>query len=81
MWKERKMKFICPYGWTHVGKLGSHVRVEDASVDICDGICDSGDLCGITRCEFYDLSPEATRRFLRAQAHEHTLEHLLQPVN
>jgi hypothetical protein len=74
------MKFECPYGWQAVAQIG-HVRLESATVNLCDGICDSCDLCGIERCEFYDTSPEATRRFLRAQAHEHTLEHLFQPIN
>ncbi len=75
------MKFECPYGWKHVGKLGDNITFESATVNICDGICDSCDLCGIKRCEFYDTSREATRRFLRAQAQEHTLEHLLAPIN
>ncbi|MCP9496887.1 MAG: hypothetical protein MSG64_20915 [Pyrinomonadaceae bacterium MAG19_C2-C3] len=75
------MKFECPYGWKYEGKIGDHLTFESATVHICDGICDSCDLCGIERCEFYDTSREATRRFLRAQAQEHTLEHLLAPIN
>jgi hypothetical protein len=74
------MTFDCPYGWKSVSKFGN-VTFESATVNICDGICDSCDLCGIEHCEFYDTSPEATRRFLRANAQEHTLEHLLAPIN
>jgi hypothetical protein len=35
---------------------------------------DSADLCKRADCEFYDISEDATRRFLKAQAKEHTLE-------
>ena len=74
------MQFDCPYGWKSVSNFGN-VTFESATVNICDGICDSCDLCGIEACEFYDISPEATRRFLRANAQEHTREHLLAPIN
>ncbi len=70
------MKVDCPYGWKSVSKLGN-VTFESATVNICDGICDSADLCGIETCEFYDLSPEANRRFARALAYEQTLEYQL----
>ncbi len=66
----------CPYGWKSVAKIGN-VTLESATVNICDNICDSADLCGITRCEFYDLSPEANRRFAAGIAYEQTLEYLL----
>ena len=75
------MKFQCPYGWKSVAKVGDFFTWESSTVNICDGICDSADLCGIDSCEFYDISPEATRRFLRTNAHEDTLEHLLAPIN
>ena len=35
---------------------------------------DSCDLCGIEHCEFYDPSPEATGRFIRALNYEQTAE-------
>lgn len=69
------MTFECPYGWKSVAKIGSHITFESATVNICDGICDSCDLCGNKACEFYDRSPEADRRFARALAHEQTLEY------
>ncbi|MGH9908258.1 MAG: hypothetical protein ACRD8U_22055 [Pyrinomonadaceae bacterium] len=75
------MRFECPYGWKSVAKVGSNFTWESSTVNICDGICDSCDLCGIETCEFHDTSPEATKRFLRANAREHTLEHLLAPIN
>jgi len=67
------MTVICPYGWKSVARVGN-VTWEDARVNICDNICDSADLCGNADCEFYDISPEATQRFLQALAKEHTLE-------
>jgi hypothetical protein len=74
------MRFECPHGWKSVSKLGN-VTFESATVNICDGICDSCDLYGIESWEFYDdTSPEATKRFLRANAREHR-EHLLAPSN
>jgi hypothetical protein len=74
------MKFECPYGWQSVIKCGN-VSFESATVNVCDGVCDSADRCGIESCEFYDTSTEATKRFLRANAREDTLEHLLAPIN
>lgn len=75
----------CPEGWSAVREVKlkhTTVRVHHTKVQIYAGVCDSADLCGIKRCRFYDTSREATRRFMRAQAEEHTLEHLrkrLQP--
>jgi hypothetical protein len=68
------MKFQCPYGWKSVAKVGSNFTWESSTVNICDGVCDSCDLCGIETCEFYDISPEATRRFIRALNYEQTTE-------
>jgi hypothetical protein len=42
--------------------------------NICDGVCDSCDLYGVEHCEFYDISPAATCRFLKALYHEQTAE-------
>ena len=67
------MKFDCPYGWKSVTKCGN-VTFESATVNICDGICDSCDLCGLEHCEFYDISLEATCRFIRALNNEETAE-------
>ena len=41
------MQFDCPYGWKSVAKVGSNFTWESSTVNICDGICDSCDLCGI----------------------------------
>jgi hypothetical protein len=73
------MKIDCIEGWKHTATLGN-ITIEDSRVIILDGICDSCDLCGISACRFYDISPEATRRFLLAQAREHTLEGLLEKM-
>ncbi|MGH9970492.1 MAG: hypothetical protein ACREBG_22250 [Pyrinomonadaceae bacterium] len=69
------MRFECPYGWKSVSKFGN-ITFESATVNICDGICDSCDLCGIESCEFYDISPEATKRFIRVLNCEQTAEFL-----
>jgi hypothetical protein len=71
------MKVDCPKGWKQVMKIGN-IIIEDSTVTICDFVCDSADLCGITSCEFYDTSREATRRYIRALNREHTLEGLME---
>jgi hypothetical protein len=68
------MKFECPYGWKSVAKVDNNFTWESSTVNICDGICDSCDLCRIEHCEFYDISPKATRRFIRALNYEQTAE-------
>ncbi|MCP9496913.1 MAG: hypothetical protein MSG64_21045 [Pyrinomonadaceae bacterium MAG19_C2-C3] len=70
------MKLECPYGWKSVARVGS-VTLESRVVNICGNICDSADRCGIKRCEFYDLSPEADRHFREAIADEQTIEYQL----
>ena len=70
----------CHKGFKHRNKIGN-VVMEDIRVNVCAGICDSCDLCGITDCEFYDNTPAGTRLFLQANAHEHTLEGLMQKKN
>lgn len=74
------MKFDCRYSWKSVTKSGN-ATLKSGTVNICGCICDSGDLCGIVTCEFYDISPDATRRFLQNNDGEHTLEQLLIPIN
>lgn len=63
----------CHRGFKNRMKAGNLV-IEDIRVNVCDAICDKADLCGIEDCEFYDVTPEGTFRFLKANAHEHTLE-------
>lgn len=43
-------------------------------VDVCGGVCDSPDFCKIEDCEFYDVTREGTRRFMKASAEEETIE-------
>jgi len=71
------MTFDCLEGRSSIAKFGN-LTIKSKTVEICDNICAHADLCGIEHCCFYDLSREATRRFQRAQAHEHTLEGLLE---
>lgn len=63
----------CHKGFKNRLKTGNIV-LEDVRVNVCAGICDSADLCGIEDCEFYDVTREGTRLFLQTNAHEHTLE-------
>lgn len=71
------METNCPQGWKHVRQFGN-ITWEDSRVNIYEGICDSTDRCGIDTCPYYDTSKEATRIFLKASAHEHTIEGLLE---
>ena len=70
------MTLDCPHGWKSNLKIGN-IIFEDTRVNICGGICDSLDLCGIKDCEYYDDSQEGSCFFSRALAHEHTLEGLI----
>jgi len=67
----------CPHGWKSSLKIGNNM-FEDSRVNICGGICDSADLCGVKDCEYCDDSQEGTCFFNRALAHEHTLEGLIE---
>lgn len=71
------MEYKCPHGWKRITKLGT-ITLENSTVRICDNICDSADLCGLTHCEYYDATREGTRRFLGAQARSHTLEGIIE---
>jgi len=66
----------CPHGYKSVAKLGS-ITIENETVEILEGICDRPDRCGITTCEYFDTSRDATRRFQQAHAHACTLEGLM----
>ena len=65
----------CPRGWKSSIKIGN-ITFEDTRVNICGGICDSVDLCGIKDCEYFDDSQEGSCFFSRALAREQTLEGL-----
>lgn len=67
------MRIDCPHGFKTVSRLGS-ITIEARTVNIYDGICDRPDLCGIERCEFYDISREGHHRFLQALYRSKTLE-------
>jgi len=63
----------CPKGWKTSTKIGN-LTLEDQTVEICGGICNFPDLCGISDCEYYDIIREGTVKFQKALAHEDTLE-------
>jgi hypothetical protein len=56
------MQMKCPHGRMNL------------LVEVLEGICDAPDLCRFKQCEYYDISKEATRKFLKALAHEQTIE-------
>ncbi|MCK4626482.1 MAG: hypothetical protein KAV00_14280 [Phycisphaerae bacterium] len=70
------MKINCPYEWKTRIKLGNIIW-ENSFVEIFNGICNCSDLCGITTCEFYDVTEEGTRLFVNAMAYGHTIEGIL----
>ena len=74
------MEINCPHGWKRVIRFGNSTW-EDHRVNIYEGICDSPDRCGISTCEYYDTSQEATEIFLKASAYEHTIEGYLENRN
>jgi hypothetical protein len=59
-------------------KISETVTVEDRSVAILGGMCESADRCGIATCKFYDVSPAGNARYLVALRRSHTLEGLLE---
>jgi hypothetical protein len=72
------MKIDCPHGYAAVMKISDTFTVEDRSVTILGGMCDTADRCGIATCKFYDLSPAGNARYLVALRRSHTLEGLLE---
>jgi hypothetical protein len=44
-----------------VGRGVINIAFEYHRVRICDGVCDSADLCGRSDCECYDIPEETTR--------------------
>ena len=74
------MQVACPHGWERVLKIGN-LTLKDPTVDICGGVCAAPDACGIESCEFYDITPDGTKHFLKTMAHEHTLEGLMEKLS
>ncbi len=67
------MKIDCPHGYRMVATLGN-VTIEDRTVSIYGGVCDTADRCNITHCKFYDLTPAGDAKFLVALREDETLE-------
>jgi hypothetical protein len=63
----------CPHGWTGIERRGT-ITIHYNKVNICGDICDSADMCGIAKCEYFDLSREANRRFCQAQCDERSFK-------
>lgn len=66
------MQIKCPEGWEKRSKIGQ-VEIINADVEVFDKICDSADLCEKAHCQYYDISREGTRRFMKALTHNETL--------
>jgi hypothetical protein len=61
----------CPHGHKWISRLGSALVIENRTIQIFDGICDSCDRCGFSACEYFDDSKDATRRFCQALGRVH----------
>tara|TARA_B100000614_G_scaffold62310_1_gene55239 strand:+ start:733 stop:984 length:252 start_codon:yes stop_codon:yes gene_type:complete len=73
------MTINCPHGqrWiSHFKKAG--FIFENRTVQIFNGVCDHCDKCGVTDCEYFDDTPEGTRKFCQGLAHSHTAEGMLE---
>lgn len=61
----------CPHGQRWVSRQNRSVVYENRQVDIFGGVCNSCDLCGFRDCEYFDDTPEGTRRFQKGLAELH----------
>jgi hypothetical protein len=61
----------CPHGQRWLARLNSSVTFENRRVNIFNGVCDSCDLCGCRDCEYFDDTPEGTRRYQQGLAQLH----------
>lgn len=61
----------CPHGHKWIARLGRALVIERRQVEIIDGVCDSCDRCGFSACEYFDDSPDATRRYCEALGRLH----------
>lgn len=55
----------CPHNYSAKATLGN-ISLEWSDVSIFADICDHADCCGVTHCEFYDVTSEGTRRYMQA---------------
>jgi len=67
------MRIQCPNGYKDAMAVGE-ITLTLSEVIVCGSICDSADLCKIEKCEFYDVTREGTRGFMKASAEEETIE-------
>ena len=61
----------CPHGQRWIDRLSRSVTWENRLVNIFAGVCDSCDRCGFRDCEYFDDTPEGTRRFQQGLAQLH----------
>jgi len=68
--RKRKLEMAtirCPEGSRWITQR-EDLTFEFRDVQIFDGICSHCDKCELEHCEYFDLSQEATRRFLTAMS-------------
>ncbi len=61
----------CPHGHRWISRLNPSVTWENRQVNILGGVCDSCDLCQFRECEYFDDTPEGSRRFQKGLAELH----------
>ena len=59
------MRIDCPHGYSGKAKIGNSTIVF-CDVEIFADVCDHADRCGIDTCEFYDITKEGTRKYIKA---------------
>jgi hypothetical protein len=61
----------CPHGHRWIARVSRSVTSENREVNIFAGVCDRCDLCGFRDCEYFDDTPEGTRRYQQGLAELH----------
>ncbi len=47
-------------------------------VNVFDEVCDAADMCKFPGCQFFDMSEEATKRFINASCYYGTIEGIME---
>jgi hypothetical protein len=63
----------CPRGCRWISQR-NNITFEFVDVDIFNGVCDHSDHCDIRDCEYFDDTPEGTRRFIDGMNAAETIE-------
>jgi hypothetical protein len=63
----------CPRGCRWISRRGN-LTLEFRDVDIFNGVCDHSDRCDLRDCEYFDDTPQGTRKYLEGLCHSRTLD-------